>query len=405
VRDIKRYVSSLGIDYSIVGKNEVNPIDFLGIELIRVFAPDVYTAIGNNKELFTSGESFWRERNKEANIKAIENILETYHDIELRESLKKVTNELFPQLVGNYASAWQDVWRKALRVNASDIFGRYFQMVTPSGTVSEAVIKALMATSSEADKLMGNLEILQTEGRLRNALTRAVDYLDTLEETQKSRLIVTLMNFGDKVKSEKLGMLDLEDEDTLILRLISHVLESLPPERRGEFLQSAIEESNSLFTSTHIVSGLSYEYKEYEEKRSPQNPLLNEASLKALQSICVMRFKTSDAQGTLLSTKNLFHILFNWKQWGSEDEVKAFIRKHIENKKELALLLSAFVSEVLSTEGNYKKLHKKEIGELYDIQEIDKKVAGITGDELAQMNESEKEAITLYINPPKNFFE
>jgi hypothetical protein len=50
-------------------------------------------------------------------------------------------------------------------------------------------------------------------------------------------------------------------------------------------------------------------------------------------------------------------------------------------------------------------LHKKEIGELYDIQEIDKKVAGITGDELAQMNESEKEAIRLYINPPKNFFE
>jgi predicted KAP-like P-loop ATPase len=39
IRDINRYVSSWQLDYLIIGYTEVNPIDFLGIELIRVFAP------------------------------------------------------------------------------------------------------------------------------------------------------------------------------------------------------------------------------------------------------------------------------------------------------------------------------------------------------------------------------
>jgi predicted KAP-like P-loop ATPase len=42
IRDIKRYINSLRLDLEIIGKEEVNPIDFLGIEAIRVFAPDTY---------------------------------------------------------------------------------------------------------------------------------------------------------------------------------------------------------------------------------------------------------------------------------------------------------------------------------------------------------------------------
>ena len=51
LRDVKRFMSSLSFTFPIL-KDEVNPIDFIGLEAIRVFAPDVYAGIGRSKSLF-----------------------------------------------------------------------------------------------------------------------------------------------------------------------------------------------------------------------------------------------------------------------------------------------------------------------------------------------------------------
>ena len=136
VRDIKRYVSSLSLDFSIIGREEVNPVDFLGIEIIRVFAPDIYTAIGSNKELFTEGQLSAWERDKEAGRREAEKILELAQDDRSRDSLRKLLKELFPRLDSLYGGAsygpnWESEWRRMLRVAASDIFGRYFHSPRP----------------------------------------------------------------------------------------------------------------------------------------------------------------------------------------------------------------------------------------------------------------------------------
>src|SRR6266567_5795076 len=57
VRDIKRYISSLRLDLAVISQEEVNPIDFLGTEAIRVFAPDVYLAMTDEKQAFTATDS------------------------------------------------------------------------------------------------------------------------------------------------------------------------------------------------------------------------------------------------------------------------------------------------------------------------------------------------------------
>jgi len=46
-------------------------------------------------------------------------------------------------------------------------------------------------------------------------------------------------------------------------------------------------------------------------------------------------------------------------------------------------------------------LNKKTIGELYDLQKIEKLVANISKQDLSVMNKSEKEAVELFRNPPK----
>jgi predicted KAP-like P-loop ATPase len=276
---------------------------------------------------------------------------------------------------------------------------------TPVGTVSEETMKVLMSNLSSVKAFVDNLNKIDGEGKLRNALTRALDYLGDLDENQKQNLINALMSFGDTVKVDRVGIFDLEDADTLIARLIYHAVKSLPLDKRATSLKKALEETNSTFTAAYIVGYLANENKEYTDKKSTQEPLLNETDLGTLEPLCVEQFKAAEKQGILLTMKNLPHILFRWQEWGSKDEVQAFIKKSIGGKKELVALLSAFVSKVLSSSGDYNTLSKKSMGKLYDIQEIEKKVADISSEDLEAMSEVEKEAVELFRNPPRNHFD
>jgi len=400
IRDIKRYVSSLSLDFSIVGKNEVNPIDFICVELIRVFAPDIYAFIGDNKELFIGRESFWQAKDHDTRVNAVDEILDGYANDELKESLKKVVRELFPQLRGGSIS---DEFRKSLRVSVPEMFGRYFQMGTPSGTVSEETIRSFMANSFQIEELTQNLIEFQHDGKLRNVLTRALDYLDNLDEEQKGILLTTLLSFGDSVKSERLEMFDIEDEDNLILRLIYHILKSLPPEKRGNLLKKTTEDAKSVYTGAHIVAVLIDENEKFQNKQSINEPIVNEGDLTALKALLVQHFKKADSDNKLLELKRLPFILYRWKDWGSSEEVDSFIKKCIESKKTLLLFLKAFVSRVLSSSGDYNTLSKKSLGELYNISEIEDKVSAITDTEMASMSDSEQEAVQLFRNPPADY--
>jgi hypothetical protein len=266
-------------------------------------------------------------------------------------------------------------------------------------------MKVLMDTLNEVKTFVDNLKKVDGEGKLRNALMRAMDYLGELDEKQKQNFVTALMSFGDTVKVERLGVFDLEDADTLIARLIYHTIKSLPQEKRVNFLKKALEETRYTFTGTYVVGYLSHEYREYETKRSTQEPLLTKADLSILESLCVELLKAAEKQGTLLTTKNLPHVLFRWKEWGYEDDVRSFIEETIKSKEGLVVLLTAFVSRVLSTSGDYNTLSKKSIGELYDIQQIEKKVANISSNDLQAMGEAEKEAVSLFKNPPRNHFD
>ena len=53
IRDIRRYTNSLRLNLKNFGVESVNSADFVGIEAIRVFMPEVYLAMTNESPLFT----------------------------------------------------------------------------------------------------------------------------------------------------------------------------------------------------------------------------------------------------------------------------------------------------------------------------------------------------------------
>ena len=129
IRDIKRFSSSLRLNWSIIGKEEVNMIDFIAVEVIRVFAPAFYNSIAGNKTFFTNSDPFSLGTIGKDTTKVQEERRQKYDSLlskvpeEIREIIDKMTQNLFPQLLSsNHGSDWHSEWRAERRVCAEERF-------------------------------------------------------------------------------------------------------------------------------------------------------------------------------------------------------------------------------------------------------------------------------------------
>jgi predicted KAP-like P-loop ATPase len=98
LRDVKRYLSSLAFHFSVFQSDdsfEVNPVDLIGIEALRVFVPKMYEALPDLKAILTDEHRFGRKeevKEEQATLtKALEQVPQ--HRRAVTESLLK---ELFP---------------------------------------------------------------------------------------------------------------------------------------------------------------------------------------------------------------------------------------------------------------------------------------------------------------------
>ena len=153
IRDVKRYINGLRLDLEIIGKEEVNPVDFLGIEAIRIFAPDVYFAMANEKSVFafpSADKLYGRHRidplpfsgmvqrpvvpDEETRKETCERIIEEKSPSGLADTIREIVRKLFPQVEKLYTSKETsdeprtDDWGSQLRVCSGYVFDRYFSL-------------------------------------------------------------------------------------------------------------------------------------------------------------------------------------------------------------------------------------------------------------------------------------
>jgi len=145
IRDVKRFSSSLEFSFSLMFKGEsieVNPIDFIAIEAIRVFAPSFYNFMRIRADLFTSTD---RDRSSSQSNTRKQEIEDGLKDApsSLREDIKDLLKRLFPQVDGvfqygysSHGSDWLPTWNRTLRICSPKFFDAYFTLI-PGGDESE----------------------------------------------------------------------------------------------------------------------------------------------------------------------------------------------------------------------------------------------------------------------------
>ena len=177
VRHVKRYANGLRFTLPPVAQ-EVDVVDFLGVELIRTFHSEVYGEIVSSKEMLAFSASGERTEPEEVR-KWTERLCGKASD-GLHQSVKKLLIELFPMVAGAYTNFHQSPqdhrWRTDCRVCSPEVFDRFFLLAVARGDVSEIKVRAFLNELADTKKTAQTIRLALRSGTAR-AVARKVDGL------------------------------------------------------------------------------------------------------------------------------------------------------------------------------------------------------------------------------------
>lgn len=148
IRDINRLFNGLLCNYSQIAA-DVDLIDFLALEVIRLFRPTLYQEISDNLPFFAGETSFIFKDEKQEYFKTF--------SINYPNDLN-VIKTMFPQigqfLSGSiYGTDWQERWNREKRICSDERVNIYFGLRLKEGQVSDVEVSTFLASLNSQDVL------------------------------------------------------------------------------------------------------------------------------------------------------------------------------------------------------------------------------------------------------------
>ena len=368
-RDIVRLTNILNATYPAV-KDEVNPVDVIAIESLRVFRPEIYDLIRKNPKFFvgqTNTKGFLFPSLDE--LKSFHSsLLEQLQD-EDKEPVKRLLLQLFPKLEAvwynntYYGEKHEETWRKYLRVCSLEIFPNYFHLTLTEDEFSEREAKALLAVAKDAKAFGENLIELAKQKR-KDGTTQARVSLEQLENYTEQEIsansipsiVQAFFDVGDQLllpEDESQAIFDFGN-DIRIGRIISQLLHRLDEQARFEVLKEAMSNGNALSIIVHEVVSLGQEQGKYGADQSipAEEWLISSSHLKELEEIALKCIRKAAEENFLMQVPKLTEKLHYWQTWAGEEEVKQWVQRIIDNGEELVNLLEKFLQKDFSEPGS-----------------------------------------------------
>lgn len=266
-RDIARFLDTLSVSYAAM-RDEVDAIDFVAMEALRVFVPDVHRAIAGNPVMFGLGFRFQDDPKKDAPWH------QAYLDRvapELVEPVKDLLKRTFPRLSavwGNIHYKVSDEWRRDRRACSEEGFPLYFRWAIPSDRLTVAELRRLVEGAAEDVRDLLD-RYLVGDPMVRLARTRRLigdlgPHMPS-EPTRPSSLPLcrALIDRCDDVAAldnpTTKSDMDLPIQWRLCW-LVVRELQRHPPEARAVFMGAACELSPSLGTIVSLLDQLRTEH-------------------------------------------------------------------------------------------------------------------------------------------------
>ncbi len=362
--DSVRLTNNLRVTYPAV-KGEVNSVDFIAVESLRVFCPMIYDIVRLNPKAFAGNpdnEGFLGFTVE--NLKALHNSWMDQVQAQDREPVKRLLLRLFPKLEGvwgntHYGAQQELTWRRQLRICSLEIFPNYFRLALPEDDLPNSEIKVILALARNALAFGENLVELSNQKRP-DGTTEVRKFLERLEDyTEKEipldcipSIVQAFFDVGDQLlrpEDEACGMFDFGN-DVRIGRIIWQLLRKLEEPARFEVLKEAMSNSNARSIIVREVGIFGQQQGKYgaDEPSLEEEWLISAKHLKELEELALKRVQDAAQENSLLQTPGLPQILYYWRQWTSEEEVKQWVQQVSSDDEGLLKLLEKFLGKTFS---------------------------------------------------------
>jgi len=352
LRRVNRFLSTLSFHFALFRNQdsfEVNPVDLIGIETLRVFEPDVYQTLARSKAAFTDIRDRSLLPRDEEHRSAVMGVLERSSEI-TRDYAKELLKQLFPpaeRVFGGsrYASDFADEWLREQRVCSDRFFDRYFSFAIPEDDLSQAQIDRILAKTNDRNELCSELKSLAEQGLLEVAMQRLEAYKQQISPDRAIPFITSLFDIGEKLSQNAGGMFEISPT-IHASRIIYWFMKTVDGnENRRRILLECLNRTTGLSLPVHFVS---IQDQALTEARTSDSVLLDAPSVEELKSILRAKFETAASNAGLDNNPHLLMILLRWSAWGGLEPAKTFCVRLVSTQEGALKLLKAFLARSLS---------------------------------------------------------
>ncbi|WP_314442232.1 KAP family P-loop NTPase fold protein [Massilia timonae] len=366
-RDVVRFANTLSVTYPAV-RGEVNPVDFIALEALRVFLPGLYDVIRTNQDKF-SGHS------RDSRYTGDQNGRAAFHEQwaqalpeRLRSSTGALLERIFPKIgQTGYGADWLAQWRRSLRACHPDVFPTYFRMTIPPGAVRRSEMLTLLSLAETpvalGDALVQATRVTRPDGlsKARALLERLMDHVEEdIPDEHIPVFIGVLLDIGDSLvlDGDERGSFDFGNESR-VTRVVYHLLKRVDRTQRHTLLKPAIGQGRALGVQRYLIAALSDEFRK--ETESGEEAFIDAATLDDLKICWLDGLKMKLSQSELLAHSKLARLLAAWDLWGDSAEAKTWCEAATSSNDGLLTFLTKFCSHTRSqTMGDWAvRLHPR----------------------------------------------
>jgi len=339
-RMAKRYGNALSFSLPIL-KGEVNTIDLMLIEGLRVFYPKVYDIVRSNPDVFLGSNLTSSSYDASAKKHGLDIVNKCTVGLinDEANAVKKLLKVLFPRVQTifsnvTYGGEWDKTWADEQRVASSKYFDRYFSYSVPEGDISDQEIASLL---QELDT-QGPTEIAAhlreiTAARNVEMLLYKLRAKEKKLEAQKSRnLAFALSSIGDIFPNPDIPFSFTNPFHQAAI-LIAQLVKNLPKGTERLSLGKAIvEEGKPISFAAECLR-----WMRTPEEQEGDNRIFSRNEEQILEQIIVSRIRDISGDKLLyrdFPPKDAPLLLSIWSHYSSKDETDHYLTNSFHSSRE-----------------------------------------------------------------------
>jgi hypothetical protein len=348
LRDARRYVSSVAIHLPLhTGRlvMEVNVIDFLVLEALRVFEPELHSAIFRDRDLFLQNGRFRNDRADDDNRGRLKEQIASL-DPKRQSIAEAVIKQLFPKTEWAFGGAYYDndwlrSWNSAKRVCTTRYFPCYFELQTPQGEMSENEFSDLLKTSDDEKLLNEAVKSVESRELLASLASRLDESVEILPTATASVLLPAMFEIAQKLVDH--NATPFGSPWTSAWRAISWYIDRLPKEERGALTLSAFRSTGALSVAATIIH---LNDPESQEEGSRIEPKLDKKTVEEMKAEWVRQIRErATTPGRLLEDSDLGSLLYRWRDYTDNlDEPRNWVQTTVQTNEAFVSILKGLMT-------------------------------------------------------------